>query len=592
MTKVAGKSTRELDLRILPDMLEIARGQLSSEVHAYFELGFETLVDMSRLLRERGTTIVRMRRLFGLRTTERFAAVFPGARRPANDDAPTTTGRRGDLGDDADGDDHVRDDGDPRARVDDDRDPVDAHPTHDPDSRQAAGNAAADTPTKRKGHGRIGAAAYPHARVTYVEHGHVHGGDTCSRCSRGSLYQLREPERIVRITGQPPLAAQTWELERWRCSGCGDVFTAPCPAEARGHKYDERAIAMMALLRYGAGMPLHRLDRLQRNLETPVPASTQWDVVRDHADAFTPVHDELKRCAASGRVIHNDDTSVRILELMGKRRAELLERGELPDPDRTGLFTTGVVSITDAGPIALFFSGRKHGGENFTSLLAARERELPPPIHMCDGLDRNRPTGHTVIEDNCLAHGRRHVVDEAENFPAECKHVLEQLAKVFKTDEECRKQALSDDDRLVVHQRDSAPAMAELKRWIQAQLDDKRIEPNSGLGGAFQYLLKRWDKLTLFLRVPGAPLDNNVVERELKMAIRHRNNSLFYRTVCGARVGDICMSLIYTAELHRENPFEYLVALLVHHAEVAADPAAWLPWTFRATLARASHAAA
>ena len=211
---------------------------------------------------------------------------------------------------------------------------------------------------------------------------------------------------------------------------------------------------------------------------------------------------------------------------------------------------------------------------------------------MCDGLDRNRPHGHAVIEDNCLAHGRRHVVDQVDNFPAECRHVLEALGKVFKTDEQCKEQALSDDARLAVHQRDSAPVMAELQRWIIAQLDDKHVEPNSGLGDAFQYLLKRWDKLTLFLRVPGAPIENNICERALKMAIRHRNNSLFYRSQRGARVGDIYMALIYTAELHGENPFEYLVALFVHASAVAADPAAWLPWTFRATLARASPAAA
>jgi hypothetical protein len=85
---------------------------------------------------------------------------------------------------------------------------------------------------------------------------------------------------------------------------------------------------------------------------------------------------------------------------MGKRRAELVAQGELPDPDRTGLFTTGIVSVTADGPIALFCSGRKHGGENFTSLLAARDPGLPPPIHMCDGLDRNRPHGHAVILDD------------------------------------------------------------------------------------------------------------------------------------------------------------------------------------------------
>jgi transposase len=583
-----------VDLQILDDTIEQARVQMSAERYENLKATREALFDMARLLRERSTSLNRLRRLFALRTNEKLSAVFPGALKPANDEAPTRADDGADAGNDL-GDDERDDRDDGGDGMDGDPGTGDARvPTDDPEvgGRKATGATEADAPRRRKGHGRIGAAAYPHARCVHVEHDRMHAGDTCPGCARGTLYTLREPQRIVRIVGRPPLAAHAWEIDRLRCSGCGDVFTAPTPPEARGPKYDETAVAMMALLRYGAGTPLHRLDRLQRNLETPVPASTQWQVAREHVDDLEPVHDELCRVAASGRVLHNDDTSVRILELMGKRRAELLERGELPDPDRTGLFTTSVVSKTEAGSIALFFSGRKHGGENFTSLLDLREPGLPPPIHMCDGLDRNRPRGHVVIEDNCLAHGRRHVVDEVENFPAECRYVLEALGKVFKTDEECRKQALSSDERLAVHQRESGPLMAELQRWITAQLDDKRIEPNSGLGGAFQYLLKRWDRLTLFLRIAGAPLDNNVSERALKMAIRHRNNSLFYRSLRGAEVGDVYMALIYTAELHGENPFEYVVALLVNAAAVAADPAAWLPWTFRATLARGSPAAA
>jgi len=592
MTRSARTATAaEFDLRVFFELVDRARALSSPEERGCLDLGQQVILDMVRLLHERSTTLTRLRRLFGIRTTEKLSAVFP-ARKPVNDEAPPSiAGGRDDLGEDE------RDDGsDRRDRADDggasgdDRGPAPGPAV--PEGRAGAEEGGAAAPGTRKGHGRIGAAAYPHARCTHVEHDRAHVGDTCPQCAHGRLYRLREPERIVRITGQPPLAAHTWELDRLRCSGCGGVFTAPAPLEAQGPKYDDRAAAIMALLRYRVGTPLHRLDRLQRNLETPVPASTQWEVVRDRVDAVVPVHDELGRRAASGRVLHNDDTSVRILEFMGNRRAELVAHGELPDPDRTGLFTTGFVSITADGPIALFFSGRKHAGENFASLLDARDPGLPPPIHMCDGLDRNRPHGRAVIEDNCLAHGRRHVVDEADNFPAECRHVLEALGKVFKIDEQCKEQALSDDERLAVHQRDSAPVMAELQRWMRAELDNKRVEPNSGLGDAFEYLLKRWDKLTLFLRVPGAPIDNNVCERALKMAIRHRNNSLFYRSQRGARVGDIYMALIYTAELHGENPFEYLVALFVNASAVAADPAAWLPWTFRATLARASPAAA
>jgi hypothetical protein len=119
---------------------------------------------------------------------------------------------------------------------------------------------------------------------------------------------------------------------------------------------------------------------------------------------------------------------------------------------------------------------------------------------------------------------------------------------------------------------------------MQVQFAERKVEPNSGLGEAIAYMSKHWEGLTLFLRVKGAPLDNNVCERALKKAILHRRNSLFYRTLNGARVGDIFMALIYTAELNGVPPFEYLLALLRHPEELAANPAAWMPWTYQATL--------
>jgi hypothetical protein len=128
--------------------------------------------------------------------------------------------------------------------------------------------------------------------------------------------------------------------------------------------------------------------------------------------------------------------------------------------------------------------------------------------------------------------------------------------------------------------------MEELHQWMTAQLKGKLIEPNSGLGKAFNYFLKRWSNFTLFLRVVGAPLDNNAAERALKMAIKHRKASLFYRSMRGARVGDIYMSLIYTARLHNVNAFEYLTELQRNYKQVAEHPEDWLPWNFRETLAR------
>jgi transposase len=189
------------------------------------------------------------------------------------------------------------------------------------------------------------------------------------------------------------------------------------------------------------------------------------------------------------------------------------------------------------------------------------------------------------------AHSRRRFVNVVSSFPAECRYVLEALGEVYGYDAQAQEQGLSPEERLRFHQTHSEPVMEKLHAWLQAQFAEKRVEPNSGLGTAITYLLKHWTRLTLFLRQAGAPLDNNICERALKKAIRHRKNSLFYKTENGAEVGDLFMSLIHTCELNGANAFEYLTELQKHVAELAKNPAAWMPWNYREALphARASR---
>ena len=561
----------EIEITAVQGLVERAKRQLTPEDHELLKGLVETLLTLVELVRKGRTTIARLRRLVGSVSTEKTAEVLgklrereAGAADGATKPAECSEAKPGAENNAAPGE------------------PATAEAGTSPEP-----GAGAQASTNPKGHGRVPASDYPDATHIGVLHESLCPGDKCPACGRGRLYALKEPARFLRIVGQAPLVAVCWDCQRLRCSACGNPYTARAPDEAQGDKHSETAAAMMALLRYGGGMPLNRLERLQHHLSTPVPASTQWDVVHARVSAVDPVYRELIRLAAQGSVVHNDDTYMRILEFMGKRRAELLRQGALPAPERTGLFTTAIVAIVDAGrAIALFFTGRKHAGENLTDLLHHRPEELEPPVLMCDALERNLPKGHKVVESNCASHGRRHFVDEAENFPSECRYLLEMLGRVFKLDELCRTQRLSDDERLRLHQRDSGPVMDELKLWMEAQFSDKRIEPNSGLGDAINYMLKRWDKFTLFLRVPGAPFHNNIAERALKRAIRHRNNSLFYRSQRGAQVGDIYMTLIHTTELEGGNPFHYLTELMRHPKEVADNPGAWLPWNYRETLAR------
>ena len=428
------------------------------------------------------------------------------------------------------------------------------------------------------GHGRNGAGAFSGSRKMDIAHPKLQHGDRCPECGRGNVYGQKDPKVLVRIVGQAPLAATVYSLQRLRCGACGQVFTAPEPEGVGPEKYDDTAAAMIAQLKYGSGTPFYRLEQLEGQMGIPLPAATQWEIVEEAAELIKPARDELIRQAAQGEVGHNDDTSMRVLRLTRERADE-----------RTGVFTSGIVSTGQGWKIALYFTGPKHAGENIADVLQQRAKHASPPIQMCDALSRNvpkLPTGVEILLANCLADGRRQFVEVAANFPDECRYVLEMLGQVYGHDAEARERGLKPEERLQFHQERSGPVMEQLHWWLEAQFAEHKTEPNSGLGKAIAYLLRHWRPLTLFLRQAGAPLDNNIVERALKRAVLHRKNALFYRTLHGAQVGDLFMSLIHTCQLCGANSFDYLTQLQRHAQKLATSPAEWMPWNYRQTLER------
>ena len=449
------------------------------------------------------------------------------------------------------------------------------------DAALAAAKLQAPKP-KAKGHGRKAAQDYPGAKRLPVPHPKLHLGDLCPKCLQGKLYLLKTPARIVRIAAQPIFNATVFELERLRCALCGTLFTAPAPPEAGPGKYDPSCGVMLNLQRFGVGQPMYRTDKWQNHFGVPMAASTQWQLMAAASQTPAVVYEALLQVAAQAELLHNDDTPMRVQSLRREMAAS-----QDPDP-RTGIFTTGIMA--QIGPIsaALFFTGQNHAGENLNQLLQRRAADLAKPMQMCDALSRNEPQEFQTLLCHCLLHARRNFIDVRESFPEECHHVIESLRDVYRFEAQAKERKLSPQERLRFHQEQSQPVMDQLQKWMQAQLNQKKIEPNSGLGDAINYMLKRWETLTRFLSVPGAPLDNNITERGLKTAILHRKNSLSYKTLAGARVGDIHMSLIHTCELNAVNPFDYLMALEQHAELVAKAPSEWFPWNFRQTLAAAS----
>lgn len=521
----------------LEALLERAKaGPLSEADYATLKAALATLGYLTELLEDRSTTLQRLRALLFGAATEKTRTVCPPAPDP---EAPAS--------------------GAPPA-------------------------AAADPRPTRPGHGRTGAAAYTGARQVAVPHATLHAGDRCPECLKGKIYPQWEPAFLVRVVGQAPLGATVYALARLRRNLCGEVFTAASPPEVGPAKYDASAGSMLALLKYGSGLPFHRLAQLQDSLGIPLPAATQWEIVAEVAQALQPVHAELLRQAAQAEVLHNDDTGATILAA-GRAPGD----GEPPGgPARPGTFTSAIVATTAGRELACFVTGHQHAGENLADVLRERAAALGPPIQMCDALARNVPAAFQTLLANCLAHARRQFVEIAPAFPDECRVVLETLRDVYHHEATAKADGLTPAARLARHQERSGPLMETLHQWLTAQVEARKVEPNSGLGKAIAYLRKHWEPLTRFLHVAGAPLDNNVCERALKKAILHRKNSMFFRTERGAHVADLFMSLIYTCQRNGEDPFHYLTTLQTHAAAVAVAPEQWLPWNYRETVAHAA----
>jgi hypothetical protein len=550
-----GKSHRpKVDISQLGDLHQIidrARaGPLPDEECQKIRDVLGTLSWLQSELQNKNLTIARLRRLFGLTSSEKTRDV-------CGDPSGKNQAASGEKG----------------ASNGGDRDPGNGG-ERDPDKKG-----------KRKGHGRNGASDYTGANRVAVEHDSLKPKDPCPTCPKshqGKLYELKTPRTLVRIVGKAPLEATIYEQQTLRCNLCGTVFVADPPPDVGEEKYSASAKAIIGFLRYGAGFPFHRLERLEAAFGIPMPASTQWEISADVANSLEPLWNEMVRQAAQARLFHNDDMTMRVQEL--QKEIELEKRAGTSS--RTGIFSTNILAeLEDGQRIALFFTGRKHAGENLTDLLRHRSPSLPPPLQMCDGLDRNLPKEFETILINCLLHGRRNFVSIFESFPTPCRVVIETLRDVYRNDAITKERMLSDEERLRYHREHSRPLMVQLRRWMRNQIATKQIEPNSPLGKAIAYMEKRWRALTRFYTTPGAPLDNNLCERALKRAVLHRKNAMFYKTRNGARVGDLFMSLIHTAELAAISPYDYLVSLIRHAQDVARRPAEWMPWNYRQTLA-------
>lgn len=418
-----------------------------------------------------------------------------------------------------------------------------------------------------------------------------HLGNGCQEpdCN-GKLYHFRRDGKfrtLVRISGQAPLRAERHEFKDLRCNQCNKVYAVPAPESLLkdgpiDQMYGYSAIATVATYKYMGGTPWYRQSKLCHDLGIDISPSTQWDLCERLADSLLAIYRYFKILAADGRLFYGDDTTYLVLN---ERSAIKTRRGTKIETLRTGSHTSGVISeLPDGRHIVLLKTGILHAGEWLDEIMQHRSSGLAPPLHMADRSSSNPVTVRETIELACNAHARIKFASIEKNFKRACGWVLSIYEKVYKKDAHTKKMGMNPAERQKYLKAEALPLMESLFAKAVGELSGRLVEPNSGLGEAYQYLLNHREELLGFITHLGAPIDNLLCERQMKQIVMMRKNSWFYLNGNGAAVSDVIKSVGETVVMAAGNPYEYFTTIQRHADEVRERPEDYLPWNYKETL--------
>ncbi len=439
------------------------------------------------------------------------------------------------------------------------------------DTSNSGTGGGGSTGGRGQGQGNNGKEDYPAAqKVKHNLKESLKPGNKCPECDKGTLHKY-EPSIQIKIVGSPTLKAVAHEIEKSRCNTCGTIFEAEFEGKGK-NKYDATAVSIIAIMHYMASFPFYRLEKIQKQLRTPMPRSVQWKLMEELADTLIYVWKSLIKYGREGELFYTDDTGAKILSVIEENKKRDKKK------DRTGMHTTGIISKRDDNECILFFTGRKYSGENFSNFLEGRLSDKPVAF-MSDALSQNNPkiVGE-VIDYLCLTHGRRKFVDLENEFKKEVKFVQDQIALIYKYDKHCKENNLTGKERLKYHQKNSSSVMDDLYKWCNKCFTDRLVEPNSNLGKGIKYMLNHKEGLTAFLKYKDAPLDNNKLEAHLRVPVLNRKNWLFFKNEMGALVGDIILSILKTCEANNIDSYSYLNHIQNNKEDVKKNPENYLPW--------------
>ena len=424
-------------------------------------------------------------------------------------------------------------------------------------------------------------------------------------CCKNKMHKQR-PKTRTYVLALPMLSTETHVSESYRCLSCDVKETANKRNDIANEcigRYHFSAVSSLATLRYQCGMASYRMENMSDALGIKVADSTQWYLFENAASIVQPFVCYLEKEAANAPKQHVDDTHNIILDLVKgiEEEQELaLQQGKDPQKVRSGIHTTNLTGVFPEGQIILYKTGLHHAGEILAQILSKRTID-EQIIIMADAASANTSKinlqeNENIKIANCNSHTVRKFKDLANK---EEKVAQNNLIKEYKTSEylnyflfryktifknENLTKNMTSKERLYFHQNNSLPLMLEMKNKIEQDIHNKIFEPNDEIGKVYKYFSNHFIKLCAFCYFEGAPVCNNLSERMLKSIIRHRKNSLFFKTQLGATVADILTSILFTAKENNLNSVDYLRDLLIYQNLCTQNPKDWLPWNYLDTI--------
>jgi transposase len=340
-------------------------------------------------------------------------------------------------------------------------------------------------------------------------------------------------------------------------------------------------LAHVITAKFADHTPLHRLAGQLGRSGVSIARSTLGDWLAAAADLLDPLYQLMHRRLLHSRVIHGDDTSVklRVAGLERTRKAHLW--ANIGDADYPYVVFDFTADYTAKGPTTFL--------EGYRGYLQA------DALAQYEGLYGEERVKHVC----CWAHARRKFVAAAEGGDARAEVALERIRQLYAIERELplllppseeavtpEQRRQREEQRRQRRQQQAEPILTELKTW----LDEERplALPKSLLGKALGYALNNWEALRRYLEQGYLAIDNNLSERTLRAIALGRNNWGVIGSETGGQTAAVLYTLVGTCKHLGIDPFVYLREALPGIFALGEKPRAeqlldWLPdrWLHR-----------